>query len=85
MLHDVKYYLLFLVIIMFGFAAAFHILFRQDQKKHDVSGGIVGYGSGCTPSSTAGRTRVRLGSVSLQDPYEPLCWLGLGDRIGPSS
>ncbi len=42
MLHDVKWYLVFLVIIMGGFSAAFHILFRQDQEEHEVCPGQMG-------------------------------------------
>lgn len=34
-LSDVKYYLVFLVVIISGYAAAFHILFRFDQESHD--------------------------------------------------
>lgn len=36
-LHDVKMYLLFLVLVMLGFATSFHVLYRRDQEKHDVS------------------------------------------------
>lgn len=35
-LHDVKWYLAFLGLLVFGFATSFHILFRRDQKKHEV-------------------------------------------------
>ncbi|KAI3431652.1 hypothetical protein D9Q98_004699 [Chlorella vulgaris] len=34
-LHDVKMYLLFLVLVMLGFATSFHVLYRRDQEKHD--------------------------------------------------
>ncbi len=34
-LSDVKYYIIFLVVIIAGYAAAFHILFRFDQESHD--------------------------------------------------
>ena len=38
-LHDVKYYLAFIVLLVLGFATAFHILYRRDQEEHDVRGG----------------------------------------------
>ncbi|KAL4438682.1 hypothetical protein ABPG77_006286 [Micractinium sp. CCAP 211/92] len=34
-LHDVKWYLVFLGMLLLGFATSFHILFRRDQKKHE--------------------------------------------------
>lgn len=34
-LSDVKYYIVFLVVIIAGYAAAFHILFRFDQERHE--------------------------------------------------
>lgn len=34
-LHDIKWYLLFLALLVVGFATSFHILFRRDQKKHE--------------------------------------------------
>lgn len=34
-LSDVKYYIGFLIVIISGYAAAFHILFRFDQESHD--------------------------------------------------
>ncbi|PSC73953.1 WD-40 repeat [Micractinium conductrix] len=34
-LHDVKYYLAFIVLLVLGFATAFHILYRRDQEEHD--------------------------------------------------
>ncbi|KAL4440082.1 hypothetical protein ABPG75_003083 [Micractinium tetrahymenae] len=34
-LHDVKWYLAFLGLLVLGFATSFHILFRRDQEKHD--------------------------------------------------
>ena len=35
-MHDVKWYLAFILLIVFGFSAAFHILYRQDQDEHEV-------------------------------------------------
>jgi len=34
---DVKWFLLFLVLTMWGFAGAFYILFREDQQQFQVS------------------------------------------------
>ncbi|KAI7841125.1 hypothetical protein COHA_005096 [Chlorella ohadii] len=34
-IHDVKWYLVFLLLIMGGFATSFHILYRRDQEEHD--------------------------------------------------
>ena len=34
---DVKWFLLFLVLTMWGFAGAFYILFREDQQQYQVS------------------------------------------------
>ena len=34
---DVKWFLLFLVLTMWGFAGAFYILFREDQKDFQAS------------------------------------------------
>lgn len=33
---DVKWFLLFLVLTMWGFAGAFYILFREDQQQYEV-------------------------------------------------
>lgn len=33
---DVKYFLAFLVLTFYSFAASFHILFRKDQKEIEV-------------------------------------------------
>lgn len=34
---DVKWFLLFLILTMWGFAGAFYILFREDQQQYEVS------------------------------------------------
>ncbi|PRW33106.1 transient receptor potential channel [Chlorella sorokiniana] len=34
-IHDVKWYLVFLLLMLGGFATSFHILYRRDQEKHD--------------------------------------------------
>jgi len=36
-LQDVRWYLAFLGLIVLGYSMAFHVLFRKDQKKHEVS------------------------------------------------
>lgn len=33
---DVKWFLLFLILTMWGFAGAFYILFREDQQQYEV-------------------------------------------------
>jgi hypothetical protein len=33
---DVKWYLVFILLVVFGWAVAFHILFRADQAEHEV-------------------------------------------------
>ena len=46
---DVKWFLLFLVLTMWGFAGAFYILFREDQQQFQAStymGGGKGRGGG---------------------------------------
>jgi hypothetical protein len=35
---DIRWYLLFLLLMMWGFACAYCVLFRRDQQ-HQVSGG----------------------------------------------
>ena len=43
---DVKWFLLFLVLTMWGFAGAFYILFREDQQQYQVC--VLSY-SKCMP------------------------------------
>ena len=43
---DVKYFLAFLVLTFYSFAAAFHILFRKDQKEIEVRRAGMGSGPG---------------------------------------
>ena len=38
---DVKWFLLFLVLTMWGFAGAFYILFREDQQQFQVTSSLV--------------------------------------------
>lgn len=39
MLHDIRYYLLFIVLIVVGFSTSFHVLMRQDQDEHEARQG----------------------------------------------
>ncbi len=38
---DVKWFLLFLVLTMWGFAGAFYILFREDQQQFQVTSSLT--------------------------------------------
>ena len=38
---DVKWFLLFLVLTMWGFAGAFYILFREDQQQFQASSHVI--------------------------------------------
>jgi len=52
---DVKWFLLFLVLTMWGFAGAFYILFREDQQQFQVTSSHAhaasSIGLACTSSS----------------------------------
>ena len=36
-LHDIKFYFAFLLLVVLGFACAFQILYRRDQAEHEAS------------------------------------------------